>query len=128
LSSRSALITKGTSPPGASFAQQFNYHLQDLAIVRRNQTAKPDGQLTVHLPSLQSVRVDYNRREMMERFRERLQTAVPDLRINNHYVVSNHGLIADRQTLDEYFLTPGADVLIIPKGVRNKQHFMRQRF
>jgi hypothetical protein len=128
-SSRSALLCKGSSAsPAASFAQQFNYHLQDLAILRRNQTAKPDGQLTVHLPNLQSVKVDYNRRETIEKFRERLQAEVPDLRISSHYVVSSHGLIADGQTLDEYFLTPGADLLIIPKGVRNKQHLMGQRF
>jgi hypothetical protein len=110
------------------FAQQFNYHLQDLPIVRRSQPPKPDGRLAVHLPDLSSVEVEYNRRETIENFRARIQVAAPGLRISDYYVVSRHGLIADGMTLDEYFLTPGSDLVLIRKGIGTRQQLISRRF
>jgi hypothetical protein len=130
LSDRSTSGSHGLQSSGRDqpFAQQFNYHLQDLPIVRRNQPPRPDGRLIVHLPDFSSVQVEYNRRETIENFRARIQAATPDIRVNDFYVVSRHGLIADGITLDEYFLTPGADLVLIRKGVGSRQQLMSRRF
>jgi hypothetical protein len=126
-SDRSTSASRST-PSDQPFAQQFNYHLQDLPIVRRNLPPKPDGRLAIHLPDLSAVQVEYNRRETIESFRTRIQTAAPGLRIDEYYVVSRHGVIADGMTLDEYFLTPGADLILIRKGVGTRQQLMSRKF
>lgn len=110
------------------FAQQFNYHLQDLAIVRRKQNLKPDGTVRVHLPNITCVHVEYNRRETVEIFRERLQELIPDFKVKDYYLVSPRGAIEDGMTLDEYSLTPGIDILMIRKGVKNRQQLKNRRF
>jgi hypothetical protein len=110
------------------FAQQFTYHLQDPPIVRRNQPPKPDGSLAAHLTDLSSVQVEYNPREAIEDFRASIRTAVPGLRIGDYHVVSRHGLIADGMTRDEYFLTPGADLIVIRKGIGTRQQLISRRF
>lgn len=112
----------------APFAQQFNYHLQDLAIVRRKQNSKPDGTVKVHLPNITSIRVEYNRRETVEVFRERLQGLIPDFRVKDYYLVTPRGAIEDGMTLDEYSLVPGIDILMIRKGVKNRQQLKNRRF
>jgi hypothetical protein len=110
------------------FAQQFNYHLQDLAIVRRTTVIRPDGKVRVHLPGYNTVMVEYNRRETIERFRDRLQSQAPECRIHDYYIVSPHGAIEDQMTLDEYFLTPGTDLLLIRKGVGSRQQLINRKY
>lgn len=110
------------------FAQQFNYHLQDLAIVRRKQNLKPDGTVQVHLPNITSVSVEYNRRETVEVFRERLQELIPEFKVKDYYLVTPRGAIEDGMTLDEYSLTPGIDILLIRKGIKNRQQLKNRRF
>jgi hypothetical protein len=89
--------------------------------VRRAVPAKPDGKVTVHFPDYTSVSVDYNRRETIEILRARVQSLVPRYRIDDYYVVSEHGSIEDEMTLDEYFLVPGSDLLLVRKGVKDRQ-------
>ncbi|OHS99376.1 hypothetical protein TRFO_34189 [Tritrichomonas foetus] len=111
------------------FAQQFNYHLQDLEIKRRNIPLKPDGKLKVHLPDISFIEVDYNRRETVEIFRARIQDMIKDkLKVSEYYIVSPRGTIEDGMTLDEYFLTPGSDILLIRKGIKNRSHLANRRF
>lgn len=113
----------------APFAQQFNYHLQDLEIVRRNQPLKPDGQLHVRFPDITTIDVDFNKRESIETFKERLQNIVQDkYNLKNYYLVSKNGIIKDDTTLDEYFLTPGSNVLVIKKVIPLKPKVAPKQF
>ena len=108
--------------------QQINFHLQDVEIVRRKYVPKPDGTLKVHLPNISSVDVEFKRRESVEEFRERLQESLPDFDVSKYYLVCAKGTIDDGKTLDEYFLTPGADVLLVRKGIKNRQQLANRRF
>jgi hypothetical protein len=116
------------STQDAPFAQQFNYHLQNLAIVPRSGPPKPDGKVTVHLPDYTSVLIDYNRRETIESLRLRLQGVATNYRIDDYYLVSSHGSIEDQMTLDEYFLIPGSDLVLVRKGVKNRQQLANRNF
>jgi hypothetical protein len=110
------------------FAQQFNYHLQDLAIVRQDLPRKPEGEVSIHLPDIRAVKVEFNRRETIECFRARVQEMLPDIRVRNYYFVSSYGIICDGQTLDEYFITPGANILLIRKGIHTRDKLANRRF
>lgn len=113
----------------APFSQQFNYHLQDVAIVRRYQPLKPDGSLRVHLPNISSVEIEFNLRESIETFRERLQERLKNkINVSQYYIVSPHGTIEDGMTLDECFVTPGSNLLLIRKGIKDRQQLANRRF
>lgn len=113
----------------APFSQQFNYHLQDLAIVRRSQPLKPDGTVKVRLPDITSVNVEFNLRESIESFRERLQDVLKGkINVSQYYIVSRHGTIEDGMTLDECYVTPGSNLLLIRKGIKDKQQLANRRF
>ncbi|OHS93989.1 hypothetical protein TRFO_11480 [Tritrichomonas foetus] len=117
------------STQGTPFAQQFNYHLQDLTVVRREGPMKPDGQLCVHLPNISCIEVDFNRRETVEVFRSRIQKIIGEkMNINNYYLVSPHGSIVDSSTLDDYYVTPGTDILLIRKGIKNRTKLANRRY
>jgi hypothetical protein len=89
---------------------------------------RPDGMLTVHLPELRSVTVEYNRRETIEAFRARLQERVPNLCVRDFLIVSKQGTITDETTLDDYALTSGADLILVRKGVATRQEMMNRLF
>jgi hypothetical protein len=110
------------------FAKQFNYHLQDLPIMRQNLAPRIDGELVVHLPSYRSVRVDYNRHDPVEVFRERIQTSLPDIRVADYYVVSSNGIIRDGQSLDDFGLTHESHLLLIKRGVGKRVKLANRRF
>lgn len=113
----------------APFSQQFNYHLQDIAIVRRSRPLKPDGKVCVHLPNISSIEVEFNLRESIESFRERLQEQLNGkINISQYYIVSPHGTIEEGMTLDECFVTPGSNLLLIRKGIKNRQQLANRRF
>jgi hypothetical protein len=102
--------------------------IQSLGPVQKVQPFRADGTLTVHLPDLQSVSVEYSRRESIEAFRARLQTFVPNLRLHEFLVVCERGSIADEATLDQYYVTPGSDVILVRKGIRNRQQLKNRAF
>lgn len=113
----------------APFSQQFNYHLQDLAIVRRAQPLKPDGKVRVHLPNITSIEIEFNLRESIESFRERLQEHLKDkINVSQYYIVSRHGTIEDGMSLDECFVTPDSNLLLIRKGIKDRQQLANRRF
>ena len=121
-----SLLTQA-GPDGQS-GQQINFHLQDVAIVRSKYAPKPDGTLKVHLPNITSVDVEFKKRESVEEFRERLQGVLPELKVENYYLVCGRGTIEDGTTLDDYLLTPGTDVLLVRKGIKNRQQLANRRF
>jgi hypothetical protein len=53
------------------------------------------------------VRVDYNHREAIENLHARINAAAAPFGLGDYSVVARHGLIENRMTPDEYFLTPG---------------------
>jgi hypothetical protein len=102
--------------------------VQYAAFPPRVQPFRPDGQVIVHFPNLQSISVDYNRRESIESFRARHQALAPQLRIKDFMVVSARGAISDGATLDAYYLTPGSNLILIRKGFGNRQQLMSRSF
>ena len=111
------------------FVQQLNYHLQDLKLVRRNLPLPPEGKLKIHLPDISFIEVDFNRRESIELVRQRIQTQLNGkFDVSKYYLVSPKGAIEDGTTLDECFITPGMDILMIRKGIKNRQRLANRRF
>jgi hypothetical protein len=102
--------------------------IQTLEPVRRIQPFRSEGTVTVHLPAFDSIEVEYNRREPIEAFRARLQTLLPNVRIADYLVVCDRGSITDGTTLDHYYLTPGADVILVRKGIGNRQQLLNRAF
>jgi hypothetical protein len=128
VSSISSLTNLSNLAEEIPIPQQFQYHLQDLALVKRAEPPRPDGKLVVHLTDFSFVEVEYTRRETIERFRERVQAAAPHIPLQDYYFVSGHGTIDDGMTLDEYFLSPGAHIVIVRKGIRDRQQLANRRF
>jgi hypothetical protein len=128
VSSISSLSNLSSLANDIPIPKQFEYHLQDMELVKRAEPPKPDGKLIVHLTDFACVEVEYTRRETIERFRERVQAAAPHINLEDYYLVSGHGAIDDGRTLDEYFLSPGAHIVIVRKGIRDRQQLRNRNF
>lgn len=120
--SSNALLTDDSSIP---FAQQFRYHLKDVPIVSfEDQGYPPEGSIKVRFPDISSVSVEINRRETIEEVRERIEKQT-GRNLKNYYLVSDHGIIKDGASLDEYNVIPGSNLLVIPIGIRHSNRKTR---
>ena len=99
--------------------QEINFHLHDIALIRKKKEILPEGKLKIHLPDYRCFQVPFNKCETIEILRSRIADIV-GFDISRYYVICRNGRIEQGHTLDEYFLVPGSDLLLIQKGIKNK--------
>lgn len=87
----------------------------------------PEGKIKIRLPDITSFEIEFNRRETVETIKERIQPLLK-FDVNKYYLVCRNGTIQDGATLDTYYITPGANILLIRKGIKDLQVRNNRRF
>lgn len=106
---------------------QVQFNLMDIGIFKSPQPLKPEGLIKIHLPDMSCFTVEYNRRETTMILREKIQ-AKTNLKLKNYYLVSGNGVISNDTTLDEYIKKPDQDIILVRKGIRNRQANASRKF
>jgi len=101
-----------------SQSPQFNFHLQNVAIVASNSKKVIDRTVKIHLPDQTFFEMKYSHFDYYAEFIQRIQEFLKE-RISNFHIVTKEGILKDGDKVEDFIKGKTGNVLLIAKGVRD---------